>query len=48
MPLAVTVTLLVLGITAMTAVVGYLIDKGEECEERKEFTRVSHPDSSRR
>jgi hypothetical protein len=46
MPLAVTVTLLVLGVTAMAAVAGYLIDKGEEREERKEFTRISHPESS--
>jgi hypothetical protein len=48
MPLAVIVTLLVLGVTALTAVAGYLIDKGEEREERKEFTRVSHSDSSQR
>jgi len=48
MPLGITVTLLVLGVTAMIAVAGYLIDKGEEREERKEFTRVSHPGSSQR
>jgi hypothetical protein len=48
MPLGVIVTLLVLSVTALTAVAGYLIDKGEEQEERKEFTRVSHPDSSQR
>ena len=46
MPLAVTVTLLVLAVTAVAAVAGYLIDKGEEREERKNLTRVSHRDSS--
>jgi hypothetical protein len=44
MPLAVTVTLLVLGVTAIVAVAGYLIHKSEEREERKEFSRVSQPD----
>ncbi len=36
MPLALTVTLLVLGVTALAALSGYLIDKGEEREERKQ------------
>ncbi len=39
MPLAVTVTLLVLGITCLVAVAGYWIDKGEEREERGQFTQ---------
>ena len=41
MPLGITVTLLVLGVTALAAVAGYLIDKSEERQERREFTRVS-------
>ena len=36
MPLAVTVTLLVLGITVMTAVVGYLIDRSAARNDRRE------------
>ena len=39
MPLALTVTLLVLGVTVLAAVGGYLIDKEEEREERKELTK---------
>jgi hypothetical protein len=39
MPLGITVTLLVLGVTVLTAVAAYLIDKDEEREERKQFTQ---------
>jgi hypothetical protein len=39
MPLPVTVTLIVLGVTCLAAVAGYLIDKGEERQERKQFNR---------
>ena len=38
MPLGITVVLLVLGVTALFALAGYLIDKSEASEERKEFT----------
>jgi hypothetical protein len=41
MPLPVTVTLLVLGVTMLAAVAGYLIDKSEEREERGVFTRLN-------
>ena len=41
MPLALTVLLVVLGVTVLTAIGGYLIDKSEENDERKEFTRIS-------
>jgi len=43
MPLGITVTLLVLGVTALAGVAGYLIDKSEERQERQPFTRVSRP-----
>jgi len=39
MPLALIVLLLVLSVTALAALGGYLIDKGEEREERKELTK---------
>ena len=39
MPLALTVTLLVLGVTVLTGLAGYLLDKEEQREERKEFIR---------
>ena len=39
MPLAVTVTLVVLGVTCLAAVAGYLIDKSEQRREREEVTK---------
>jgi hypothetical protein len=35
MPLALTVTLLVTGVTAVTGVIGYLIDRSAEHHERR-------------
>lgn len=43
MPLALTVTLLVLGVTALAAAAGYLIDKSEQREERKDFSGTTRP-----
>jgi len=43
MPLGITVTLLVLGVTVLVGVAGYLVDKSEERQERQPFTRVSRP-----
>lgn len=48
MPLGITVTLLVLGVTVAAAVAGYLIDKGEEQQERLGITTVSDPENSSR
>lgn len=46
MPLGITVTLLVLGVTVAAAVAGYLIDKSEERQERMGITTVAEPKNS--